>query len=37
MASENEQIQIEMEMEDDYFQELEDRERLIAKQAKMIE
>jgi hypothetical protein len=26
-----------MEMEDDYFQELEDRERLIAKQAKIIE
>ncbi|MDR0566012.1 MAG: hypothetical protein LBG47_03095 [Prevotellaceae bacterium] len=37
MASENEDIRIEMEMEDDYLKDLQDRERLIAKQQKEIE
>ena len=34
MASESEDIRIEMEMEDDYLKELQDKERLIAKQQK---
>ncbi|MDR0566013.1 MAG: hypothetical protein LBG47_03100, partial [Prevotellaceae bacterium] len=34
---ENEDIRIEMEMEDDYLKDLQDRERLIAKQQKEIE
>ncbi|MDR2440234.1 MAG: hypothetical protein LBE12_12820 [Planctomycetaceae bacterium] len=37
MASESEDIQIEMEMEDDFMQELQDKERFIAKQTKIIE
>jgi hypothetical protein len=37
MASEDEQIQIEMEMEDDYWAEIQDRERLIARQGKELE
>ncbi|MDR0706148.1 MAG: hypothetical protein LBF88_14335 [Planctomycetaceae bacterium] len=37
MASESEDIQVEMEMEDDFMQELQDKERFIAKQSKAIE
>jgi hypothetical protein len=37
MASESEDIQTEMEMEDDFMQELQDKERFIAKQSKTIE
>jgi hypothetical protein len=37
MASESENIRIEMEMEDDYLRDLQDRERLIAKQQKVID
>jgi tetratricopeptide (TPR) repeat protein len=37
MASESEDIRVEMEMEDDYLKDLQDRERLIAKQQKIIE
>jgi hypothetical protein len=37
MAYENEQIQIEMEMEDDYLKELQDKERLVAQKDKTIE
>jgi hypothetical protein len=36
MASESEDIQTEMEMEDDYIQELQDKERLIEEQAEAI-
>jgi hypothetical protein len=36
MASESEDIQIEMEMEDDYLKELQDREREIAEKEKII-
>jgi hypothetical protein len=37
MASESEDIQVEMEMEDDFMQEIQDKERFIAKQSKIIE
>jgi hypothetical protein len=37
MASESEDIQIEMEMEDDYMKELQDKERLLAQKDKTIE
>jgi hypothetical protein len=37
MAYEDEQIQIEMEMEDDYIEDILNRERLIAKKDKVIE
>jgi hypothetical protein len=37
MASENEDIQAEMELEDDFMKELQDKERFIAKQGKTIE
>jgi hypothetical protein len=37
MASENEDIQIEMEMEDDYMEDLLEKERTIANQKKVIE
>ncbi|MDR1332122.1 MAG: hypothetical protein LBK07_08450, partial [Tannerella sp.] len=37
MAFESEDIQIEMEMEDDYLKELQDREREIAQKDKVIE
>ncbi|MDR2042555.1 MAG: hypothetical protein LBP98_09630, partial [Tannerella sp.] len=37
MAGESEDIQIEMEMEDDYLKELQDRERMITQQSKVIE
>jgi hypothetical protein len=37
MASESEDIQVEMEMEDDFMQELQDKERFIAKQSKALE
>jgi hypothetical protein len=37
MASESEDIQIEMEMEDDYMKELQDKERLLAQKDKIIE
>jgi hypothetical protein len=37
MASESEDILIGMEMEDDFIKELQDKERLIANQSKMIE
>jgi hypothetical protein len=37
MASESDDIQIEMEMEDDFMQELQDKERFIAKQNKTLE
>jgi hypothetical protein len=37
MASESEKIQIEMELEDDYMKELQDKERLIAQKDKIIE
>jgi hypothetical protein len=37
MASESEEIQIEMEMEDDYMQDLLDKERLIAQKEKALE
>jgi uncharacterized protein (DUF3084 family) len=37
MAAESEDIQIEMEMEDDYLKELQDREREIAQKEKVIE
>ncbi|MDR3189054.1 MAG: hypothetical protein LBT94_07720 [Prevotellaceae bacterium] len=37
MASESEDVQIEMEMEDDYMEELLEKERLVAQQAETIE
>ena len=37
MASESADIQIEMELEDDFMQELQDKERIVAKQSKIIE
>jgi hypothetical protein len=37
MAGESEDMQIEMEMEDDYLKELQDKERMIARQAKALE
>jgi hypothetical protein len=37
MASESEDIQVEMEMEDDFMQELQDKERFIVKQSKALE
>jgi hypothetical protein len=37
MASESEDIRIEMEMEDDYMKELQDKERLLAQKDKTIE
>jgi hypothetical protein len=37
MASESEDMQIEMEMEDDYLKELQDKERTIAEQGKALE
>ena len=37
MACESEDIQVEMEMEDDYMKELQDKERYIAQQEKRIE
>jgi hypothetical protein len=37
MAYESEDIQIEMEMEDDFLKELQDKERFIEQQKKMIE
>jgi hypothetical protein len=37
MAAESEEIQMEMEMEDDYVEELRDRERKIAEKEKIIE
>jgi hypothetical protein len=37
MASENDDMQIEMEMEDDYLEELRDREREVARNKKVIE
>jgi hypothetical protein len=37
MASESEDIQIEMQMEDDFLKELEDKERKVAQQEKVIE
>ncbi|MDR2754532.1 MAG: hypothetical protein LBC20_02390 [Planctomycetaceae bacterium] len=37
MASESEDIQVEMEMEDDFMKDLQDKERLIAKQNKVLE
>ncbi|MDR2706027.1 MAG: hypothetical protein LBC02_09640 [Planctomycetaceae bacterium] len=37
MASESEDIQVEMEMEDDFMQEIQDKERFIAKQTQALE
>jgi septal ring factor EnvC (AmiA/AmiB activator) len=37
MAFESEDIQIEMEMEDDYMKELQEKERLVAEQAKSLQ
>ncbi|MDR2705925.1 MAG: hypothetical protein LBC02_09130, partial [Planctomycetaceae bacterium] len=37
MASESEDIQVEMEMEDDFMKELQDKERFIAKQIQVLE
>jgi hypothetical protein len=37
VAAESEDVQTEMEMEDDYLKELQEKERLVARQRKMIE
>jgi hypothetical protein len=37
MAAESEDMQIEMELEDDYFEELRDKERQIVEDKKAIE
>jgi hypothetical protein len=37
MAAESEDIQTEMELEDDYFKELQDKERIIAQKEKALE